>query len=281
MFARLLALVGSVSLLAACGAADSTEDPVGAPVTGDEADLSATSGTFKLSLNVLGSVGGVARVHGLANQPIESALAFIPDDEVGSTKLAPKSFTSSFHPGELLQFLNGRPAFFGVSTATEAYVARGDLGVKMHITSPVGVKVISAADPVLVNGVAFIRVKGTFVEPLVSAKTSVNGVDVAGLVNGKSWRFDYPLSFMSGAIANQKQIAIVLTTSHEAFSGALDAGLRMKTAALTTDDPYVVWAAPTCAPAILTCIQTPANAVDTAACGDAFNVAPCWKQLHP
>jgi hypothetical protein len=279
MLARLLvlALLGSATLLTACASPDATVDPV----TGDEADLTATLGTFSLGLNVLASTGGTARIHGIVNQPIESAMAFIPDDEVGSTKVAPKSFTSSFHAGELVVFLNGRPAFFNVATPTASFVGRGDLGVKMHIASPVGVKVTSAATSVLVNGVPYIRVKGTFTEALIAAKTSVNGMDVDGVVSGKTWRFDYPLSFMSGAIVNQNQIWILLTTAQDEFSGELDAGLQIKKNALTQGDPYQVWAAPTCAPAILDCIKKPANATDTAACGDAFNVAPCWKQLHP
>jgi hypothetical protein len=272
MLSRCLALVASVSLLAACGAAD--------PVTGDEADLTATSGAFSLGLNIVPSVGGFARVHGVANQPLASALAFIPDDEVGSTKLAPKSFTSSFRKNELVLFLGGRPAFFGVTTGGgEAFRARGDLGVKMHLASPVGIKVASAAESVLVGGVALVRVKGTFVEPLIAAKSSVDGKDFGGVVSGKSWHFDYPLAFVGDAIAGDKQIWILLTTAQDEFSGELDASLRMKKVALTTGDPYEVWAAPTCTPAILACISQPANAVDTSACGDAFNVGPCWKQL--
>jgi hypothetical protein len=271
-----LALLGSLALLAACASPDD-----GTTVTGDEADLTATSGTFSLSLNTLASTGGFARVHGLANQPLGSALAFIPDDEVGTTKLAPKSFTSSFRPNELVLFLGGRPAFFGVTTATQPYRARADLGVKMHISSPVGVKVTSSAESVVVGGVAYVRVKGTFGEPLVAAKTSVKGVDVDGVVSGKSWRFDYPLSFMADAIANKNQIWILLTTAYDDFSGELDATLQMKKTALTTEDPYVVWPAPTCAPTVLTCLQQPANAVDASACGDAFHVLPCWKQAHP
>jgi hypothetical protein len=277
MFARLLALAASVSLLAACGAAESEVDPV----TGDEADLTATLGTFSLGLNALTSVGGQARIHGVVNQPIESARAFIPDDEVGSTKVAPKSFTSSFHPGELVLFLNGRPAFFSVGTPTDSFVGRGDLGVTMHITSPAFAKVTLGADSVLENGIALIRVKGTFTSPLVSAKSSVNGVDLAGVVSGKSWRFDYPLTFVSAAIANQTPIGIQLTTTQGALSGVLVAGIHVEKNALTQDDPYEVWATPGCAPTVLDCIKKPANAVDTAACGDAFNVAPCWKQLHP
>ena len=270
---RPLALSSSLFFLAACAAPES--------VTGDEADLKATSGAFSLSLNVVPATNGLARVHGLANQPLQSALAFIPDDEVGSTKLAPKSFTSSFRSSELLLFLGGRPAFFGVSTATQPFTARGDLGVKMLIDSPVGVKVASVADSVLVAGVAYLRVKGTFVEPLIAAKTSVNGVDVAGVVNGKTWRFDYPLPFMADAITKEKPIWILLTTVRDEFSGELDTSLRMKKVALTTGDPYEVWAAPGCAPAILDCIGLPANVSDTSACGNAFEVAPCWKQLHP
>jgi hypothetical protein len=279
MIARLLALslLGSVSLLAACGSPDSEVDPT----TADEADLTATLGTFSLGINALASTGGVARVHGVVNQPIESAMAFIPDDEVGSTKVAPKSFTSSFHSNELVIFLNGRPAFFNVATPTASFVGRGDIGVKMNITAPVGVKVTSAADSVLVNGVAFVRVKGTFTEALTSAKTTVSGMDVAGVVSGKTWRFDYPLTFTSAAIANLTPINVVLTTATSSVSGQLAASLRIKKTALTQGDPYQVWAAPTCAPAVLDCIKIPANATDTAACGDAFNVAPCWKQLHP
>ena len=277
MRARFLALVSSVSLLAACGAPDPTEDPAVA----DEADLTATLGGFSLGLNVLGSTGGQARVHGVVNQPIESAMAFIPDDEVGSTKVAPKSFTSSFHAGELQIFLNGRPAFFSVSTPTAAFVGRGDLGVKMHLASPLGAKITSAATSVLVNGVPFVRVKGTFVDPLVSATTTVNGVSASGVVSGKTWRFDYPLGFMSGAIVNLTPISIALTTAQGAEAGQLGAAITVKKNALTQGDPYQVWAAPTCAPAVLDCIKQPTNAVDTAACGDAFNVAPCWKQLHP
>ena len=279
MIARLLAvaLLGSAILLTACGSPDSTEDPT----TGDEADLTATLGTFSLGLNALGSTGGVARVHGVANQPIESAMAFIPDDEVGSTKVAPKSFTSSFHASELQIFLDGRPAFFNVATPTASFVGRGDLGVKIHITSPDGAKVTSAATSVLVNGVALIRVKGTSGTNLVSAKTTVTGMDVSGVVSGKTWRFDYPLPFMSGAIVNLIPITIQLTTAQATVSAQLDAAITVKKTALTQGDPYQVWAAPACVPAVLDCVKIPANSTDTAACGDAFNVAPCWKQLHP
>lgn len=278
MRALVLALVGSVSLLTACG---SPEDSPVDPTTGDEADLTATLGTFSLGVNALTSASGLARVHGVVNQPIESAMAFIPDDEVGSTKVAPKSFTSSFHPNELQLFLNGRPAFFSVATPTASFVGRGDIGVKMNITAPVGLKVTSAAEPVLVGGIAFVRVKGTFTSALTSAKTTVNGMDVAGVVSGKTWRFDYPLAFMSAAIAGLSPISVVVSTANASVSGQLVASLRIKKTALTQGDPYEVWAAPKCAPAILDCIEVPANATDTAACGDAFNVAPCWKQLHP
>jgi hypothetical protein len=278
MLTRLLGLLGAVSLLAACGTADSGGE-VG---TGDEQDLTATSGSFSLGLNALASVGGKARIHGVASEALDSARAFIPDDEVGFTKLAPKSFTSNFGPSEVVLFLNGRPAFFSVTTPVGGrFVGRGDLGVKMHLSSPVGIKVTSAAQSVLVNGVPMIRVKGTFGETLVAAKTSINGVDVAGVVSGKTWRFDYPLPFIGGVLANPKQIWILLTTAHDDFSGELDAALQVRKAALTTGDAYEVWPAPTCAPAILSCLQQPANATDTAACGDAFNVGPCWKQLHP
>ena len=273
MLTRFLPVLGLASLLAGCAAPDS--------VVGDEADLKATSGAFSLSLNVVPTQGGFARIHGLANQPLERAMAFIPDDEVGSTKLAPKSFTSSFRPSELILFLGGRPAFFGVSTSQQAYTGRGDLGVRMAIDSLVGVDVTSAAESVLVGGVPFVRVKGRFVDPLVEAKTSVNGVDVAGVVSGKTWRLDYPLAFMADAIANEKQIWILLTTQHDEFSGELDASIRLKKVMLTTGDPYEVWAAPTCTPTVLSCIQKPANQVDTSACGSAFVVAPCWRQLHP
>lgn len=277
MRALFLALVGSVSLLAACGSPDNE----GAPTTGDEADLTATLGTFSLGLNAPGSTGGTARVHGVVNQPIASAMAFIPDDEVGSTKVASKSFTSSFHAGELVLFLDGRPAFFNLTTPTASFVGRGDLGVKMHITSPDGAKVTSAATSVLVNGVPLIRVKGTFGANLVSASTTVNGAAVAGVVSGKTWRFDYPLGFMSGAIVNLTPISIQLTTAQATVSAQLDAAITVKKNALTQGDPYQVWAAPACVPAVLDCIKLPANATDTAACGDVFNVAPCWKQLHP
>ncbi|MEP7122037.1 MAG: hypothetical protein ABJE95_14050 [Byssovorax sp.] len=277
MRARLLALFASISLLGACGAADPAEDPAVA----DEADLTATLGGFSLGLNALGSTGGQARIHGVVNQPIESARAFIPDDEVGSTKSAPKSFTSSFHPGELQIFLNGRPAFFSVATPTATFVGRGDLGVKMHLASPLGAKVTSAATSVLVNGVALVRVKGTFVDPLVSATTTVNGVAVSGIVSGTTWRFDYPIGFMASAIASLTPIAFTLTTAQGAQAGQLGAAIIVKKNALTQGDPYEVWAAPACVPSVLSCVQQPANAVDTAACGDAFHVAPCWKQLHP
>jgi hypothetical protein len=280
MFGRTLAFVAVSALLAAglagCGGAESESEP-----ESQTADLSATSGNFSLSLNVLTSSGGTARIHGVANQPLTTAFAFIPDDQIGTTKLATKTFTSSFLKNELPLFLNGRPAFFSVTTASNlAFAARGDLGVKMHIASPIGIKVTSTAASVLVNGTPYIRVKGTFTDPLVAAKTSINGVDVDGTVNGKNWSFDYPLPFMGDAIANQNQIWILLTTKFDDFSGELDASLKMKAVNLTTGDPYAVWPAPTCTPAMLKCIQMPGNTVDTSACGDAFHVGPCWKQLH-
>lgn len=265
-------IVAAVAAFTACDGSDT--------VTGDEADLSATSGSFKVSINALSGQNGVARVHGLANQGLEHTLAFIPDDEIGSTHDSPKSFITSFHGSELRQFFNGRPAFFGMSTsAGEHYTARADLAVKLHVASPASIKVTTTSSSVLVGGVSLIRVKGIYSKTLTGAKATVDGADLAGTVSGKSWSFDYPIPFMSDVVANETPLAITLTTASGHVSGKLDATLKVDAIELTTDDAYDVWPTPSCDPDILSCIQMPANAVDTSACGDAWNVAPCWNQI--
>jgi hypothetical protein len=269
-----VAMLGS--LLVGCEPADFQSESI----TEEEADLSASSGGFSLALSITAPQGGLAHVHGRANQDLQSALAFIPDDEVGSTQVAGRAFTSSFGASDLPMFLTGKPVFFGLSTATQSdLTGRGDLTVKMHLSSPVGIRVSANAASVLVGGVAFVRVQGTFTEPLVAAKTQVGGQDLAGTVQGKKWTIDFPLSFMGDAIANQKPIWILLTTARDEFSANLDAALHVSKVSLTTSDPYAVWAAPACTPSVLACVT--AHGPDTAVCGNAFTVAPCWAQLHP
>lgn len=255
-----------------------------APTTADEQDLSATVDGFKVSLNVLAPKDGVARVHGVLSEPIERAFAFIPDDEVGSTDDAPKSFTSKFGPNETTLFLGGRPAFFAITTDDgDHYAARGDLGVKAHVASTAsGLKVSLHARSVVVSGAPFVRFKGTYTEALSAASATIAGADTAGVTSAKTWRIDVPIQPLGGIIAKKTPVDMTVTTAAGAtITGQLTIELEVRSVDVTTGDAYEVWPAPQCESAVLTCLQKPENAVDASACGDAFHVMPCWKTAHP
>jgi hypothetical protein len=269
-------LAASVVSLAGCD--------VEAPATADEQDLSATLDGFKVSLNVLAPKDGVARVHGVLNQGIERAFAFIPDDEVGSTDDAPKSFTSKFGPNETALFLGGRPAFFAITTlAGEGFVARGDLGVKAHVTSSsAGLKVSLHASSVVVNGAALVRFKGTYTEALSAVSATIGGAATTGVTSSKTWRVDVPIQPLGGIIAKRTPVDVaVKTAAGVTVNGALTIELEMRDIDVTSGDAYETWPAPGCDATVLACLQQPANAVDASACGDAFHVMPCWKTAHP
>lgn len=284
--ARLAAATCLAVLLSAASVGCDVDD---AAVEADEQDLSVTSGAFKVSLNVLAPKGGVARVHGLANQPLERAFSFIPDDEVGSSDNAPKSFTSKWGPNEVPLFLGGRPAFFAITTtAGEHFVARGDLGVKAHVaSSSSGLKVSLHAQSVVVGGAPFVRLKGSFGSALASGTATIEGVSTPLVVTGKTWRLDAPNMPLGAVIAKKSLVPVSLvpaslaTTAGSTVTGQLTIELEMRDIDITTGDAYETWPAPSCAPDILACLQDPANAVDASACGDAFHVMPCWKTAHP
>lgn len=272
----LVGLFASALLLTGC--------EVDTPTTADEQDLSATVDDFKVSLNVLAPKDGVARIHGVLSEPIERAFAFIPDDEVGSTDDAPKSFTSKFGPSESALFLGGRPAFFAITTADgDRYAARGDLGVKAHVVSATtGLKVSLHATSVVVGGAAFVRLKGTFTSALTAASATVAGAPVTGVTSGKSWRIDVPNQPLGSILAKKTPVDMTVTpSSGAAVSGVLTLEFEVRDVDVTTGDAYETWPAPKCEADVLTCLQQPANAVDASACGDAFHVLPCWKTAHP
>ncbi|MFO0619144.1 MAG: hypothetical protein U0414_41530 [Polyangiaceae bacterium] len=269
-------LAASILGLAGCDAED--------PEVADEQDLSATIGAFKVSLNVLAPKDGVARVHGVVNQGIERAFAFIPDDEVGSTDDAPKSFTSKFGPSETGLFLGGRPAFFAITTtAGEHFVARGDLGVKAHVaSSSAGLKVSLHAQSVVVGGAAFQRFKGTYTEALTAASATIAGAANAGVTSAKTWRIDVPIQPLGGIIAKKTPVEMTVTTASGAtVKGTLTIELETRAIDITDGDAYETWPAPACDATVLACLQQPANVTDASACGDAFHVLPCWKTAHP
>ena len=148
-------------------------------------------------------------------------------------------------------------------------------------------RAMQAIKLVVVGGAPFVRFKGSFgplagAETLASGSATVEGVATPLTVSGKTWRLDAPIMPLGSIIAQKTLVPVSLTTSAgAAISGKLTIELEMRAIDITTGDAYETWPAPKCEPDVLACLQTPANAVDASACGDAFHVLPCWKTAHP
>ncbi len=276
-----LAAFAAFTSLTGCAASTATSDE---SASASEADVRASSGGFRLTLASSGPSAGRYGFTGNANQSLDGAFAFVPDDEVGTTTFAAQHFTTTFAATELHAFAKGQPIFFSVDPAGPAsFAARADVRVAPVPSHGTGFQLDPTFQVFIVGGAEMVRVSGSFTSRLVGATAAFIGPDPkpswTGVVHGSTFHVDVPLDRVAVAVVGAAKLGIVVGTRYDDFSFAFTPTMKVTRLALTTGDAYQVWPSPTCDAAILACLRAPANAVDTSACGDAFHVQGCLT--HP
>jgi hypothetical protein len=272
--------------LAAAGCAGSADD--GATTDEAAAELSSKTGALQVTIKPTLTVTPVGEgfrytLSGTTNRDLDSIQSFVPDDVFGEALLTGKrSFTVSLNDdNELNSVLSGLRLLvsFGVHGSTISYTA-GLLFTPRFAarsgTTRIGID--SAVDAIWYAGQLAYRGKLhlTVTPTTVNAWTDQDLGPRIAAVSTRVYSDDWSYAgIKSGAVAGPVHFSIVDGAGKGWFRDA-DVQLVINELALTTEDPYVHWPQPTCAPSVQRCLdRLPYGSADSAACGSYGQVRRC------
>ena len=266
-----LVLLGLVAI-AGCGPADVLEE-------GDEQGLSASYQGTAVDFAFEGMTKGKLVFKGTSSARVLSALAFVPDDEVGATALTRTGFRTSFLPRELTSLAEGQPLFLtlGVGGAQPLVAnaqVRAALGQRSGSTQ---LAPRAWFQTFRVGGESVVRVRGAApaaVTAVTAVLASAAGVStITGRASGREWLLEVPLAAFLETAGEARTLSVTATAGGATYKALYLPKLAVARLVLTQGDPYALWPMPTCTDALRACIA--AAGADTSACGDAFTVRRC------
>ncbi len=288
------------SLLSAC--APSAPDQASEDATSAEDELassvSAQLGPLKLTVQSEAGFeerGGkrVLVIRGSANRNLTQVFSFVPDDAFAQASLlTQRKFEIVFTEGyEINTLLSGLPILLSVQTATgtpQSFVARIRIATELaRFSGSSKVFLHEDIDPIFVRDEQNnLRYRG--VASVTGGASDLTVGSTAGpsaavtRVDAGTFTFDFKFDDLR-QVADETSDRIIATA-------ATSTGARTKKAAveavvtsvdLTTDDPYVVWAAD-CEPEVLSCLDAlPRDQYDLSQCGSYRQVNKCIRELTP
>ncbi|EYF03237.1 hypothetical protein [Chondromyces apiculatus] len=292
---RALVLGGFVALASsACAGQDAVSEEALGEVSEAAAvtKIAATEGALTLTFDTLGTFQDRANGRALiltatANRYLSNVFTFVPDDAFGTARIISERRLEIELPvgHELNTVLSGLPLFLTVQTFTgtpNSYTARVDIGPRFYdfrgsneIWIDEVVKPVYGAaglpNPLVYRGHA--DVTGTNL-----TVTAPDGAPVMQLLGGGEYNMNWTYTAVHQAVDPH---TVPLTFTAQLPSGATaqkTARLvtRVTGLALTSGDPYEVWATPGCQANVLACVNgMPAGTTDFGWCGSYREVSRC------
>jgi len=230
----------------------------------------------------LRAAGGVREVvlSGRTSRALDQAYSWVPDDRFGTTTLrSPTRFEADLDLGvELRSILSGAPLMVAMHTTAglvQDYNAWIGLGAKLASSPlPADVHVLREIQPVFLRGGPdTLRFRATLTAPAGSALavSAAPGAEPAVSGDGAgTWTLDWSYAALEAAMAGRSRVDL------GGVSFEIQPRLEVSGLGLTSQDPYNLWD-DSCAPAVLSCLQTTTGA-DVAACGSWREVSRCAVQ---
>lgn len=249
--------------------------------------LSASSGglLFSLKVGALGSEGLV--LESRTNQALETAMAFVPDDEVGATTLNAQGFRTVLPLSELTGRLLGSPLLVSVRTSEGAqHFAHARFALSLPSSCSAGrVSFERSATNVLVDGGASVRFLGRTSLPSAVASAQVGEGDELPLWKGRRSRdrfwIDLPLDVAATAAMTHTPVRFSVRSEGNMVSQVCTPTLTISDLAMTQEDPYDFWPTPMCSDALRSCLSRRSNQSDTSSCGDPYTIRACGERPLP
>lgn len=269
------------------------------PAPGDRetasGERSASVAGFTLTMNAHAIVGTdgtnqTVVLKGTASRTITNVFSYVPDDAFGTAALTgTKTFTITLdEPHEINTLLSGLPILVSIDTLT-GQVRHFDAQVTMQprfarFEGTTRTIVDPVIRPVLVeDAIDDLRYRGRFTTTVDHWSPEVFAFDAGDpeVVLQRSLRettFDWRFAPFSLAYDPPSDpISMRATFQNYPYVATKHAGIDLKVVrlGLTTDDPYVVWPAPTCTPEVAECYLAQSGGGDLGLCGDYRTVRPC------
>ncbi len=251
----------------------------------------ASEGTLDLSFETLGTFeerDGVRALilRGTANRYLKSVFSFVPDDAFGQANIiSERRLEVVIHEGhELNTLLSGLPLFVSVETFTGSptqYTARVEVSTRFYdFLGSSSIWIDEAVQPFYaVNGTDNIVYRGSVDAPAGDLTvTAPDGAPAAAPVDADTYRLDWSYADLHDAIDPHTERLTFTATGADGTTATKSSRLvaRVVGLALTSGDPYQVWPAPACEPAVYDCYHSqPAGTTDFAACGSYRQVQRC------
>lgn len=283
-------VIVAVALVAGACSSEITGIPFDEPEL--DAGLVASEGSLQLSLTNKVRVeerpeGRVLVVRGHANQELANVFSFIPDDAFGQARLTgARRFEIVLADGpEANSILSGMPLLLAIQPTAGGPQLTARISIEprfLRFSGSTQLFIESDVRPVYVrDDASSLRYRGTVFVPGETASLSVtteSGFDpVVSRVGAERFRFDWEYSpFLSAARQEDDTLyASALLVDGSAADKTAHLAIFVSELRLTTEDPYAVWPAPSCEPAVYRCVQEAEGAADLGHCGDYRAVLRC------
>jgi hypothetical protein len=276
---RFLAFCGRICLVlcAACGLpVESSSD-----VSQAAQALSAHDAVLHLTLSTPEVRDAGLAIKGRTNVALTSAMAFVPDDEVGQTSLVTGGFETLLPLSEVKARLIGGPLFFSLATQDAQTHARAVIGLSLPAScSTSKVRFERPLQSAIVDGVTVLRMRGTTKLASAKVQATVSGGAwptpvFAGTRSRDAFTIDVPVDVAAAAALTRTPLSITLQSGSTKLVRSCVPGLVLRELELSTADPYDFWPAPVCDDTRRSCLAQKSHQSDTSACGDAFHVQAC------
>lgn len=268
-------LVVALSAVAGCGPVDGLDE-------GDGEALAARYQGTSLDFAFEGMSKGKLVFRGTSSVALASAMAFVPDDEVGATVLTRTGFRTSFPPRELSSMVEGQPLFLTLGVTAPAAPQR--LVANAQLRAALGQRTGSTQlaprawfQTFRVAGQSVVRVRGAAPAPVTTVTavlfSAAGQTSLTGRASGREWLLDVPLQAFLEVAGEARTLSVAVVAGGVTYKALYLPKLAVARLVLTQGDPYALWPMPTCTDALRTCLA--AAGPDTSACGDAFTVRTC------
>lgn len=278
---RLVRPALALSLLAAaCGPADDFDEE---PATFDAESggaLTATLGDVRFDLSAAKASGGRLVFAGTSNARFTSALAFVPDDAVGTTTNTATKVKATFAPAEIQPLVEGLPLFVSLSlklgAATRTLVAKADLRAAIVRTSgATGIEPRAWFQAFRVGDETVVRVRGRAPGAVGAITGKLGATTITGTFEGREWVLDVPAAAFLETAAASRTLSLSLKVDGRTLRAGFRPQVIVGRLALAEGDAYELWPAATCTDELRACVAGAGE--DTSACGDAYTVRRCPK----
>lgn len=230
---------------------------------------------------------------GTASRDLSEVYSFVPDDSFGEARLTgARTFEVLLTDGsELNSILSGLKLLVSLTPqgSTRSVTAGIDLQARfMSIKGSTRIIVVPEVNPVYARGGLTYRGRARAVAGTLTTVSTPDAATInVALRSAGVGEYDVDFSYDNLSLAldvpgvNADQVEFTGQSTTPSTAGQLRSklavlGVTVKAVALTTGDPYQVWASDRCPTAVRTCLNaTPVGATDFGDCGSYREVNAC------